>query len=255
MVLHPEFSVKYFTAKIVERVSKGADSVSSQAIYHNALRAHCKEQIEIVEGYYSVTKVNQHAVSLIAPNRWPRDCERVSVWKVEEKQTDVNLALQMFDDAISGDVDQVILVTNDTDLSPALKMIKDRCPRVVRGLVIPTTNADISGGRERRASGELVDLANWTRHGIQDDELRKSQLPDVVQGKRKASVKPISWYPRPDLIEEMIKLVLPVLNKHNKVMKWARESNQHFDGASPLEMLETDEGAIKVFEYIKAYKE
>ncbi|TAY82614.1 NYN domain-containing protein, partial [Rhizobium ruizarguesonis] len=54
------------------------------------------------------------------------------------KQSDVNLALHLYDDAVSGDVDQVVLVTNDTDLTPALEMLQARCPHIVRGLVIPT---------------------------------------------------------------------------------------------------------------------
>ncbi|TAZ03486.1 NYN domain-containing protein, partial [Rhizobium ruizarguesonis] len=42
------------------------------------------------------------------------------------KQSDVNLALHLYDDAVSGDVDQVVLVTNDTDLTPALEMLQAR---------------------------------------------------------------------------------------------------------------------------------
>ncbi|WP_404943821.1 PIN domain-containing protein [Rhizobium ruizarguesonis] len=38
----------------------------------------------------------------------------------------MNLALHLYDDAVSGDVDQVVLVTNDTDLTPALEMLQAR---------------------------------------------------------------------------------------------------------------------------------
>lgn len=56
------------------------------------------------------------------PERWPRDCQRVNIWKVEEKKSDVSLALHAFKDAILGEIDHAVIVTNDTDIQPALEM-------------------------------------------------------------------------------------------------------------------------------------
>lgn len=129
-------AIKYFTADILERVAKADDSVSSQAQYHNALRKQDRDRLSFVKGYYASYKAKQAIISADNPELWPPECEKVQVWKIEEKQSDVNLALQIYDDALQGDLDQVVLVTNDTDLVPAFKMLQMRCPDVVRGLVI-----------------------------------------------------------------------------------------------------------------------
>ena len=138
MELLHEPAIKYFTADIIETAAKGQDSVSSQAHYHNALTKKLGRRIAFVKGNYSIYKAKQPLISADAPERKPRECEKVQVWKFEEKQSDVNIALHMFDDALQGKVDQVVLVTNDTDLVPAFQMLEARCPNVVRGLVVPT---------------------------------------------------------------------------------------------------------------------
>ncbi|MGI2036200.1 NYN domain-containing protein [Rhizobium panacihumi] len=174
VVLDPDCAVKYFTAKIIESAAKGDDSVSSQAHYHNALTTHCQGRVSFVMGSYSLYKANQHVVPADDPNRWPRDCDKVQVWKLEEKRSDVSLALQLYDDAIRGEVDQVVLVTNDTDLTPAFEMLAARCPHIVRGLVIPTRKIGDGGEVEREANVSLANHAHWVRRHISEDELRAS---------------------------------------------------------------------------------
>jgi 6-hydroxy-3-succinoylpyridine 3-monooxygenase len=144
-----------FTAKIIESAAKGEDSVSSQAQYHNALTTHCGGRLSFVMRNYSLYKANQHIVPADDPKRWPRDCDKVQVWKLEEKQSDVNLALHLYDDALSGDVDQVVLVTNDTDHTPALEMLQARCPHIVR------FGIDIVSARDHHvlAAADDVDIA------------------------------------------------------------------------------------------------
>lgn len=255
MELVAECAIKYFTADILERAAKGKDSVSSQAQYHNALRKRCGERLRFVKGYYASYKARQAIISADEPDRWPRDCEKVQVWKIEEKQSDVNLALQIYDDALQGEVDQIVLVTNDTDLVPAFAMLKSRCPQVVRGLVIPTRKTGPEKSIEREANTSLAELAHWVRKSISETELLAAQLPDVVklEGDRRASVKPHSWYARPDHLARMIELARPVLQKEGKIMSWAREENKWLDGARPIDLIETEEGAAKVFAYIEGY--
>ena len=165
----------------------------------------------------------------------------------------MNLALHLYDDAMSGDVDQVVLVTNDTDLAPALKMLQCRCPHIVRGLVIPTRKVGSDGDLEREENVSLAELAHWVRRHISDEELQTSQLPDVIPGRRRASVKPHSWYAKPHHLAKMLEMASPVLRTEGKVMKWARAENRHLGGRRPIDMIETDAGAIEVFEYIETY--
>lgn len=253
--LVPGCAIKYFTAEILERVAKGDDSVSSQAQYHNALRKRCGDRLVFVKGYYASYTASQAIISADDPKRWPRDCEKVQVWKIEEKQSDVNLALQIYDDALQGDLDQVVLVTNDTDLVPAFEMLEARCPHIVRGLVVPTRKTGLDKSVEREANTSLANLAHWVRKNISDVELQASQLPDIVKvnGDRRPSVKPHSWYARPDNLARMIELAKPVLYKEGKIMSWAREENKWLGGERPIDLIETDEGAKKVFAYIEGY--
>ncbi|MFN7089994.1 MAG: antitoxin Xre/MbcA/ParS toxin-binding domain-containing protein [Allorhizobium sp.] len=165
----------------------------------------------------------------------------------------MNLALHLYDDALSGEVDQVVLVTNDIDLVPALEMLQSRCPHIVRGLVIPTRKVGAGGGIEREANVSLAKLAHWVRRHISDEELRPSQLPEVVPGRRRASVKPRSWYAKPHHLAKMLEMARPVLTTEGEIMKWARRESRHLGGRRPIDMIETDADAAEVFDYIEAY--
>lgn len=248
-----DLAVKYFTAQIIDRAAKAGDSVSSQAQYHNALEAHCNGRLTFIRGRYAIYKANQRIVPADDPDRWPRDCEKIQVWKMEEKQSDVNLALQVYDDAVRGEVDQIILVTNDTDLAPALQMLELRCPDVVRGLVIPTRRRGTGGEIEREANEHLARHAHWVRTHIPEDELRVSQLPDIVPKGRRTSIKPDSWYARPEHLARMLQMAAPVLKGRGRIMKWANSPSRHLGDKRPIDLIETDEGAKQVFEYIQTY--
>jgi 6-hydroxy-3-succinoylpyridine 3-monooxygenase len=247
-------AVKYFTAPILERLAKGADSVSSQSIYHNALKQHCGDKVEFVMGYYSLYPANLHIVPAEDPETTPKDCPKILVWKPEEKQTDVNMALHAYDDARSGEVDQIVFVTNDTDLAPAMEMIRARCKDVVLGLVIPTRPGEGGDSQEREANGSLRELADWTRRSISDDELAASQLPPVVAGtSRRPSIKPDSWYANPANLAKLLEMARPVLGKRGAVMKWGSAANGCMGGKKPIDLIETEEGAQVVFDYIERY--
>ena len=179
------------------------------------------------------------------PDKWPRDCQDILVWKLEEKQSDVNLALQAYHDAITGQVDQVVIVTNDTDIAPALQLIRAHTS-VTIGLVIPTRN------RERVPNTELANLAHWVRSHITDDELAASQLPRVIPGRR-PTIKPESWYARPDLVEQIMLLATVIAGSRGKAFKWMEEANLHLDGMAPIDLAESEDGAAKVMDYIRKY--
>jgi uncharacterized protein (DUF2384 family) len=253
MILDSDCAIKYFTAKIIESAAKAGNSVSSQARYHKALISHCGGRLSFVMGHYSLYKSNQHIVPADDPKRWPRDCDKIQVWKLEEKQSDVNLALQLYDDALSGQLDHVVLVTNDTDLAPAFEMLKSRCPHIVRGLVIPTRKVGAGGDLEREANASLAQLAHWVRRHISQDELRASQLPDVVPGRRRASIKPHSWYAKPHHLAKMLEMARPVLRTEGEILKWARKESDHLGNRRPIDLIETDEGAAEVFTYIDTH--
>ena len=62
---------------------------------------------------------------------------RTRVWKLEEKKTDVNLAMRIYRDANKGRYDRIILVSNDSDAEPALAAIREDFPAIMVGVVMP----------------------------------------------------------------------------------------------------------------------
>ena len=238
-------SIKFFTAKIIESVARSVDSVSSQARYHTALSKLHDGRIELIEGYYAVNKMTVKIVDAENPNRPHRECQEILAWKVEEKQSDVSLALQAYHDAITGKIDHAVIVTNDTDIAPALEMIKAHTG-VIIGLVIPTRD------HTRQPNTDLVKHAHWCRTHITDEELAASQLPRVLPG-RKPTVKPESWYAFPELLQQILDLAIPVRGSKAKVFQWMNKQSPFLDDAAPIDLIETEEGAHKVLTYIRSW--
>lgn len=243
--LLPSPSIKFFTAKIIESVARAPDSVSSQARYHTALRKLHDGRIELIEGYYAVNKMKVKIVDAEDPDKPPRECQEVQAWKVEEKQSDVNLALQAYHDSITGQIDHAVIVTNDTDIAPALEMIRAHT-NVLIGVVVPTTD------HTRPPNTDLVKLAHWKREHINASELAACQLPRVIEG-RKPTIKPESWYGQPELLQEILALAIPVRGSRAAAFKWMEQPNPYLDGERPIELVETVEGATRVLEYIRSW--
>ncbi len=179
-------SIKFFTADIKAKVaSNGQAAQLAQQSYHRALEQLYPGTVSIIKGYYSLDKAR-----LLAYQQPPDKSARVDVWKLEEKQTDVNIALEAYRDAAKGNVEQLVFVSNDTDLAPALAALREDFGDSLQiGVIIPirkTTNG-------RPGNAELSKHADWTRRYITDEELAKSQLPDKVPTKKKPIIKPEYW--------------------------------------------------------------
>ena len=241
--LLPSPSIKFFTAKIIESVARSVDSVSSQARYHTALRKLHDGRIELIEGYYAVNKMKVKVVDEEDPDKVPRECQEIRAWKVEEKQSDVNLALQAYHDAITGQIDQAVIVTNDTDIAPALAMIREHT-KVLIGVVVPTTD------HTRPPNTDLVKLAHWKREHINASELAACQLPRVIKG-RKPTAKPESWYGQPDLLQEILSLAIPIRGSKAAVFKWMEQPNSYLGGERPIDLIESEAGANQVIAYMQ----
>ena len=51
----------------------------------------------------------------------------------------------------------------------------------------------------------------------------------------------------------MLDMARPVLCTDGEILKWARQANVHLGGRRPIDLIETDAGAVEVFDYIDAY--
>lgn len=159
-------SIKFFTAPILEKAAKASDSLRCQEKYHKALNKHRQGRIEIVKGYYSLTEARAKVIDERDPKKWPRDCVEASIWKPEEKQSDVNLSVHAVVDALTGGIEHVVIVTNDTDIEPALKMIRSQTKAAV-GLIVPTTD------HQCQPNTSLAQHAHWVRSHSQTMNCRR----------------------------------------------------------------------------------
>lgn len=177
--------VYFFTADIKSKIStQGLLAQKAQQSYHRALLKMHPERIEIIKGYYALEKGN-----LLKYKTPPDKNDRVEVWRLEEKQTDVNITLTAYRDALKSEAEQIVFVSNDTDLEPALKALReDMGDTIIIGIVIP-----IRANSRRPPNQKLSKYADWTRSYITDEELANSQLPDKIPTSKKPILKPEYW--------------------------------------------------------------
>jgi len=175
-------SVKYFTADIKAKLStRGNNSCIAQQNYLLSLQAH-SSNLEIIRGKYNIQPKQYYA------HQEPVDFSlKHNVWQAEEKQTDVSIAVHSLCDVIDNECDQVVIFSNDSDLSPALEQIKSRKASIIIGVVAPIR------GEGRQPSSDLRKFSDWTRTGIREEELKNSQLPDKVMTRKRTILKPEHW--------------------------------------------------------------
>ncbi len=181
--------IKFFTADIKAKIaSHGDNAQQAQQTYHRALLKQYPNKVSIINGYYSLEKAN-----LLAYRNPPDKTNRVEVWKLEEKQTDVNIAIESYRDAIRGNADQLVFVSNDTDLAPALAAIRDELQEKIQiGVIIPARKPE-DGKPHRPGNKQLSQYADWERRYISDEELAQSHLPNIIPTKKKPLLKPLYW--------------------------------------------------------------
>lgn len=182
-------AIKYFTAPVKANYARhGPASEQAQTQYLRALMAHDSGLVEITQGFhiFQPTSLPVHV-----PDQMPSKAQRQRVWMIEEKLTDVQLALTVYRDALRGGVDQVVVCSNDSDVEPALKLVRQDAPDVRIGLVMPLRPD--AKGQGVVSNKRLTAQATWVRHHIMDAELAASQLPTHVPTKKKPASKPAHW--------------------------------------------------------------
>jgi len=186
-------SVKFFTAPALARfASHGQDSVEAQHHYHRALEQRYPDRLSIILGAHSVDAGGTLLPTYQEDVPFDRRV-RTRVWKIEEKKTDVNLAMAMYRDACKGMHDQIVICSNDSDAQPALTALREDFPGITIGVVTPVRPADPAKGAFRGVSRSLSQQAHWTRRHILDAELAAAQLPAIVPTRKKAIRKPAHW--------------------------------------------------------------
>lgn len=157
--------VAYFTA----RVRNDPAGQAHQGTYLAALRA--LSQVEIVEGRFQEKAVACHG------------CGRTRR-AYEEKESDVSLATALVEDAARQTFDRAILVSADSDLSPAVRASRRLHPDAVVIAAFPP----------ERNSAELRKHVHGV-FNIGRDKLARAQMPDSVldPGNGTPHVRPAYW--------------------------------------------------------------
>ena len=98
-------------------------------------------------------------------------------WKDhEEKETDVNIALSLLDGAYRNIYDRALILSADSDLAPAIRMVRDRFPEKSIRLLIPMGRTNIS---------ELVSAVGGPKAAskIKRLHLERCLLPESISDK------------------------------------------------------------------------
>lgn len=85
-------------------------------------------------------------------------------------------------------VQQLVLVSADTDMTPALKAIKEDFPDLRLGVILPHRE-----GMKRTTPGSLKNHSHWMRHLVTTEELAAHQFPERVSTKKRPAIKPEYW--------------------------------------------------------------
>jgi uncharacterized LabA/DUF88 family protein len=133
--------INYFTAPLT-----GSANVAQQA-YLDALAA--QPLINLVPGKYQVqlTDCGVEQCMHQGPRRF---------FQYKEKRTDVNIALRMANDTFQNECDRLVLVTGDSDLVPAVQLVRQLGKKV--NLYVPTIDED------RYVASELRGVADMSKN-------------------------------------------------------------------------------------------
>ncbi|ROL61716.1 NYN domain-containing protein [Bacteroidetes/Chlorobi group bacterium ChocPot_Mid] len=156
--------VKYFTA----RIEMPDDKRKRQLQFLEALET--LKQIDLFYGkYLSTTMICRNCGS-----RW---------LKSNEKETDVNIAIEILTDAIQDNFDTALIISGDSDLSPAIRRTKQLFPdkRIIS--VFPPN----------RVSNELQNVVDGY-FVLSENKIKSSLFPDkIIKPDGFILHKPIEW--------------------------------------------------------------
>ncbi len=183
-LLLPDFEVvhvRYFTAYVKFVEGEDPASPARQRAYLRALA--------------TVPGVSLHFGTFRSDRRWmavsPLELQvdgsprTVRVRKIEEKGSDVSLAAHLVCDAMSGSVDAVFVLSNDSDFVDALRLARERAD-VEIGLISPTA----------APARSLLALApDHVRH-VRASSMLAAQLPERIVDDHGTVTRPKRWVVR-----------------------------------------------------------
>lgn len=184
--------VHYFTSSVLPHLAtRGVESRHAQDTYIRALIAN---DVSVHYGRHRIK--HGTAPRFISTDIRASRLDKVDIWDLEEKETDVHIAISMYrylsrqrEDKIDDRIGQLILVSADTDMTPALRAIREDFPDITVGIILPHRE-----GIRRGVPGSLANNSHWIRRNITYAELIAYQFPDRVPTGKSPAIKPHYWY-------------------------------------------------------------
>ncbi|WP_426142466.1 NYN domain-containing protein [Pseudomonas sp. DWP3-1-2] len=193
-VEHPDSTlsdVNFFTSGVKPSLaSRGIASKEAQDTY---LRALIARGVNVFYGRHQLE--SGKAPRFVDKNTPASRDDQVEIWKLEEKETDVHIAISMYRLAARESslrpeerTQQIVLVSADTDMTPAMRALREDFPDLHLGVILPHRE-----GIQRTAPGSLKQHANWMRHAVTEVELAAHQFPPRIPTRKKPADKPAYW--------------------------------------------------------------
>lgn len=166
--------VKYFTALVL-----GVERQRRQQIYLDALIA---TGVEVIRGNF----IRKDVICTVNGCSRPRTLRKFQM--PEEKRTDVNIAVNIVVDALTKSCTHQVLVSGDSDLSPAVEVARSSGSHVA--LIVPVADGILS-----HHASELRQKASSQAIALPLVALEQCQLPDLVQRPPPLNAirKPAGW--------------------------------------------------------------
>ena len=146
--------IKYFTT-IVKAFHNDPQAPQRQEFFLRALEK-VNTNLEIFYGSFLVNLKWRYLESPIIDSTG----QRISMARVvepEEKGSDVNLAIHLLNDSWLNLFDWAVVVSNDSDLAEALRLVKTQCNKQI--LLIPTISS-IGSNIIKKPSSKLLNYAD-----------------------------------------------------------------------------------------------
>ena len=171
---HEVGRIRYFTAPVEYRLDRPGQR-QRQLTYLRALNT--IPNLTIHEGRFQTDRRRRPLANPI-----PEIGRFVEVLETREKGTDVNLATHLLVDGFQGDYEQAVVISNDSDLAPAVRMVRDAIGLPV-GVVNPSP----------RDPTPMLRLSSTFQRHIRERTLAECQFPDTLTDDVGTITKPEGW--------------------------------------------------------------
>lgn len=176
--------IKYFTAE-VKSFPQDPEAPHRQRVYLEALKRYIPE-FEVIYGTFLISERKRRLKNPIQDSNG-KSIEYACVIEPEERGSDVNLAVHLLNDAWLNLYDWAVVVSNDSDLAEALRLVKEQNRK--RILLVPPISKE-GKTRMKKPTSRLLEYADDLRY-IRKSTLSKCQLPEVIPGT--SLHKPSTW--------------------------------------------------------------